>query len=107
MKKQQGMGVDMAILPANRGTDVSTTFEYTDENGDPVDMTGHTFEVYEASPSMDGHITITEDDLAGGMIGVRIEWSDDINDVSRNKFRIRAVLGDNGIGSPVVEVVYE
>jgi hypothetical protein len=56
---------------------------------------------------MVGHITITEDDLAGGIIGVRIEWSDDINDVSRNKFRIRAVLGDNGIGSPVVEVVYE
>jgi hypothetical protein len=98
---------NIAILPANRGTDVSTDFEYTDEDEEPIDMSAYTFEVFEASPSMEGHITITEDNLVGGIIGVRVEWSDDINDVNRNTFRIRAIKGDNGIGSPMVKVVYE
>jgi hypothetical protein len=96
----------MGIVSINRGTDFDQVFEYQQENGAPLDLTGHTFSVFEPSAEFDGLISIAETDLAAGLITVRIDWVDTFSSSIKHSFRIRAHIGANDVGTPLVEVIY-
>ena len=96
----------MALLKINRGTDIKRDFEYVDENDLPIDMTGYTFSVFEASSEFVGLISIAETDLAGGVVSARVEWVNTLSSGIKHEFRLIATLGEDDIGSELVEVLY-
>jgi hypothetical protein len=96
----------MALLKINRGTDIKRDFEYVDADGLPIDMAGFTFSVFEASSEIAGLISISETDLAGGVVSIRVEWANTLSSGIKHEFRIIATLGEDDIGSELVEVLY-
>jgi hypothetical protein len=96
----------MAEIELYRGTDFKKEFHYVGENDAPIDMTGYTFSAFEASRDFKDKIIITETDLAGGVISIRIDWDDALSSAITHKFRILATLGEDDTGSEPVEVRY-
>ena len=96
----------MALLKIFRGTDIVEDCFYVDEGNAPIDMTGFTFSIFEASSEFAGLISIAEKDLAGGVISIRLDWLDTFSSGVKHGFRIQASRGEDDIGSQLVEVLF-
>ena len=99
-------GSEMKKLTVNRGTDILLNIDYTDENNDPVDLTGYTFSVFEPSSSLEGRVTITPEELSTGVISVTIAWLHTIDNTVTHSFRIQATIDNYDVGSEEVQVLY-
>jgi hypothetical protein len=97
----------MALIELYRGTDFRQDFHYVDENDEPIDLTGRTFSVFEVSRDFRDKISIIETDLAGGVISIRIEWVDTLSSAITHKFRLSTSLGEDDVGSELIEVLYK
>lgn len=98
----------MHELEINRGSDLTFTMTWREPSpdpnnplaGDPLDLTGYTFTVYEPHPAIAGHLTITPVDLSVGALSGRLEWQEDMPTGRIMNFRIRAVFGTDNPTTP-------
>jgi hypothetical protein len=97
----------MALIELYRGTDFKLDFHYVDEDDEPINLTGRTFSVFEASRDFKDQISIIQTDLVGGVVSVRIPWVDTLSSAITHKFRLSTSLGEDDVGSELIEVLYK
>lgn len=58
----------------NRGTDIRFELAFTDDDGAPIDMSGHTIAVFEADTWGLANGSVAWTDQAGGVARLTAEW---------------------------------
>ena len=62
------------VVYLNRGSDIRFDLEFTDDNGDPIPMTGHTIAIFEAETWGLANGSVAWTDQAGGVARLSAEW---------------------------------
>jgi len=87
------MGTD--VIEAYRWGDIERTLAFTDTAGDPLDFTGHTISAHDVPRFLDGLITLSFSDAAGGVVRLFIEGTAGIP-LGAYQFRIQ-ILDPDGL----------
>lgn len=77
----------------NRGECLDIDLLWTDENGDPIDITGRTFAVVDAHPEFTAAFTTT--DATGGAVSMHADDTSNLRLGRVNSFRISMSLPDS------------
>ena len=64
------------VITINRFECLSASCTWTDENGDPVDLTGKTITVVDYSPAVLGDMAATVTDAANGVFTLKLDEDD-------------------------------
>lgn len=91
----------------NRGSDLTTTFNWPDGAGGNADLTGYTVTIFEPAPALADYITATITDEATGLISIRVEWSDTFKTGQLMRFRVQISLGTEQQSTNELGVVYK
>lgn len=78
----------------NRGSDIRFDLEFTDDNGAPIDMTGHTIAIFEAETWGASNGSVAWTDQAGGVARLSAEWG--ASPPETTWFRLRTTRTSDG-----------
>ena len=87
------------IFPVNRGSDKTALLAWTDEAGLPLNMSGRSIEVFEASDPLAGSISVQWTNAALGEAELRFVWFDACATGLSQSFRIRHFIA----GTPALD----
>jgi hypothetical protein len=93
-------------IKANRGSDVTFSFIWPDIEGNPLDLTGWTLGLFEASSELDELVEVSSDAPEDGIVLVRIEWDDALLPKNNYALRIKATSGSDQITTNLIQVAY-
>jgi len=80
----------MQSIIINRGECLHSTLSWTDENGAPIDITGRTFQLFDAQPEFTAQFTVT--DAAAGQVEMRVADTSSLGLGRVNRFRVSMSL---------------
>lgn len=80
----------MTAIPLNRGSDLRSVVTWTDE-ASPINLTGYTVALFEASTELDGLLTVGFGDRAAGETTLAMDWSLNFLTGAGLNFRIRLI----------------
>lgn len=96
----------MNDIPINRGSDLTFTGTWRNENGQPVNLAGWTIAAFDAHPLAAG-MTVAWVDAALGQYSATLPWSDAMPTGRIINFRLRVSLGQDDRSSPKIWVVVQ
>lgn len=73
----------------------------------PVDLTGWTARIFEPDSLIAPHVSVAVQNAAGGIVRVRVEWSDTQPTNRRLGFRLQVSMGDQDDATDEMWVVYQ
>jgi hypothetical protein len=77
------------IIVLNRGSDIRLPLAFEADNGDPIDMTGHSIAIFEGSEWATANGSVAWTDQAGGLALLSADWTDDPEPPAEVWFRLR------------------
>jgi hypothetical protein len=95
----------MSVIEINRGSDLRFTGTWRDETGAPMDMTGYSIAVYDATFFPPGsEITVAWVDASLGQYEAELQWSDSLPLGQVLSFRLRVSLDGEDRTSPAIGI---
>lgn len=92
----------MSQILINRGSDLTFTGTWRDENGAAMNLTGWAIADYDTVLVIQGKLTVSWINAALGTYTVTMQWDDRIG--SSVQFRLKISSGTTDITSPLIKV---
>lgn len=90
------------IIVLNRGSDIRLELEWSDDNNQPINMTGWTVAIFEAEAWGMTNGSVAWTDQAGGVALLQASWGG--SPPSSTWFRIRATRTSDGFDDALPEI---
>lgn len=87
----------------NRGSDIRFDLEFTDENENPINMTGHTVSIFEAETWGLANGAVAWTDQAGGVARLTAQWG--ASPPEETWFRVRTSRTADGYDDALPKLV--
>lgn len=91
-------------LTVNKGSDLTFSLVWPDENGDPINLTGYTADFFELHPALIDNLTVDISDAAGGELTISMNWVNGMPYGNVMFFRVRITLLDFSQTLPLIYI---
>ena len=91
-------------LTINKGSDLTFSFVWPDEDGEPIDLTGYTADFFELHPALLDNLTVGITDPENGELTISMDWVNGMPYGNSMFFRVRITLLDFSDTLPLIYI---